>query len=145
MAKFAQGYYEPKNPQKYVGIGKIKYRSGWEMTFMMFCDNNDKVIKWASESIRIPYRNPLTGKQTIYVPDFFIVYQGRDGSPTAEVVEIKPSKQTSLQEAGKSRRDQAAAIVNQAKWRAAGEWCRRNGVTFRVITEHDIFHQGKKR
>jgi hypothetical protein len=145
MSKFAQGYYTPKNPDKYVGIGKIKYRSGWEMVFMQFADNNDKVIKWASESIRIPYRNPLTGKQTIYVPDFFIVYQGRNGQPTAEVVEIKPSKQTSLQEAGKSRRDQAAAIVNQAKWQAAGEWCRRNGVTFRVITEHDIFHQGKKR
>lgn len=145
MAKFAQGYYTPKNPDKYVGTGKIKYRSGWEMTFMMFCDNNDKVIKWASESIRIPYRNPLTGKQTIYVPDFFIVYQGRNGQPTVEVVEIKPSKQTSLQEAGKSRRDQAAAIVNQSKWQAASEWCRRNGITFRVITEHDIFHQGKKR
>jgi hypothetical protein len=144
MAKFAQGIYEVKNPQKYVGKGKPRYRSGWEMTFMMFADNNDKVIQWASESIQIPYRNPLTGKQTIYVPDFFIVYQDRAGRPIAELIEIKPSKQTNLQEAGRSRRDQAAVIVNQAKWVAAQAYCKRLGITFRVITENDIFHNGRK-
>jgi hypothetical protein len=145
MSKYAQGYYEPKNPQKYVGTKKIKYRSSWEMVFCQFCDNNDKVLQWASESIQIPYRNPVTGKQTIYVPDFFIVYQGRVGQTIAEVVEIKPTKQTSLLEAGKSTRDQVAAIINHAKWQAASIWCKRNGMTFRVITEKDIFHQGKKR
>ena len=69
MAKYAQGIYEVRNPQKYVGNGKPKYRSGWEMTFFMFCDNNPAVLQWASEAIQIPYRNPLTGKQTIYVPN----------------------------------------------------------------------------
>ena len=64
MANFRQGFYEVKNSQKYVGNGKPKYRSGWEMTFMMFLDSNDNVINWASEPVRIPYRNPLTGKMT---------------------------------------------------------------------------------
>lgn len=145
MAKFAQGYYTPKNPDKYVGTGKIKYRSGWELTFMIFCDNNDKVLKWASESIQIPYRNPLTGKQTIYVPDFFIVYQGPKGQPVAEVVEIKPKKQTMIQEKVTSARDKLAVVVNHAKWEAANVWCRRNGVTFRVVTEDQIFHNGRSR
>jgi hypothetical protein len=144
MAKFAQGIYEIKNPQKYVGLGKPRYRSGWEMTFMMFCDNNDHVLQWASESIRIPYRNPLTGKQTIYVPDFLVVYQNKTGRQVAELIEIKPLKQTSLQEAGKSRHAQAAAVVNQAKWAAAQAWCKRAGVVFRVITEKDIFRNGSK-
>jgi hypothetical protein len=144
MAKFAQGIYEVKNPHKYIGKGKPRYRSGWEMTFFMFADNNDKVLQWASESIQIPYRNPLTGKQTVYVPDVFIVYQGRNGQPTAELIEIKPSKQTNLQEAGRSRRDQAAVIVNQAKWAAASAYCKRVGITFRVITERDIFVNGRK-
>jgi hypothetical protein len=144
MARWAQGIYELKNPQKYIGKGKPRYRSGWELTFFMFCDNNDKVLQWASESIHIPYRNPLTGKQTIYVPDVFIVYQDKTGRTTAELVEIKPSKQTNLQEAGKSRRDQAAVIVNQAKWKSASEWCKKMGIRFRIITENEMFFNGRK-
>ena len=41
---------------------------------MRFCDEHPGVTQWASEAIKIPYRNPLTGKNTIYVPDFFISY-----------------------------------------------------------------------
>ena len=69
---YRQGIYTVKNVGKYVGKNKPRYRSGWEMTFMMFLDSNDNVINWASEPVRIPYRNPLTGKNTNYVPDFLI-------------------------------------------------------------------------
>lgn len=143
MAKFAQGFYVPKNPKKYVGTGKIRYRSGWELTFMMFCDNNEKVLQWASESIQIPYRNPLTGKQTIYVPDFMIVYQSK-GKNIAELIEIKPKKQTMITEKVKSARDRAAVVVNHAKWAAANAWCKRMGINFRVVTEDDIFYSGRR-
>jgi hypothetical protein len=144
MSKFAQGFFTPKNPDKYVGTGKIRYRSGWELTFMMFADNNDKVIKWASESIKIPYRNPLTGKQTVYVPDFLLVYQGKNGQPIAELIEIKPKKQTMITEKTRSARDKMAVAVNHAKWAAAQTWCKRNSITFRVITEDDIFYSGRR-
>ena len=60
MPNYAQGIYVPKNPQKYVGNHKPKYRSGWEMTFMMFLDNNESILQWASEPLRIPYRHPFT-------------------------------------------------------------------------------------
>ena len=139
--RFAQGIYEVQNPEKYIGKGKPRYRSGWELVFMRFADNNNKVLKWASESIQIPYRNPLTGKQTIYVPDFFLLYQDKTGQQRAELIEIKPSAQTNVQEA-KSTRDKAAAIVNQAKWAAASAYAKRMGIKFRVITENEIFHQG---
>lgn len=144
MAKYAQGFYEIKNPQKYIGNGKPKYRSGWELTFMMFCDNNEKIINWASESIRIPYKNPLTGKQTIYVPDFFVVYQNKFGKVQAELVEIKPKKQTIIQEKITSARDKLAIIVNHAKWQAAQAWCKNKGIVFRVINEDQIFINGRK-
>ena len=72
--KFSQGVYHIKNPEKYIGHGSPRYRSSWEFTFMMFCDNNPSVQQWASESIKIPYRDPLTGKPTVYVPDFLISY-----------------------------------------------------------------------
>ncbi len=37
--KYAQGRYTVRNPRKYVGKGKPTYRSGWELTFMIFCDS----------------------------------------------------------------------------------------------------------
>lgn len=144
MSRYAKGVFTPKNPQKYIGNKKIIYRSGWELTFMMFADNNDKILQWASESIHIPYKNPLTGKQTIYVPDFFIVYQNNKGQSIAELIEIKPKKQTFLEEKIKSAKDKAAFIVNQYKWAAANAWCKQNGISFRVITEDDLFFNGRK-
>jgi hypothetical protein len=143
MGKWAQGIYEVKNPQKYVGSGKPKYRSGWEMSFFMFCDNNPAVLQWASEALKIPYRNPLTGKQTIYVPDIFMVYQNKFGQKIAEVVEIKPSTQSVLTEA-KSRRDKLAVALNHAKWQAANAWCKSQGIKFRVVTEKELFHNSSK-
>jgi hypothetical protein len=140
---YAQGFFEVLNPQKYIGKGKPKYRSGWEHAFMRFCDNNDSIVGWASESISIPYRNPLTGKMTNYIPDFLIQYRTRDNKVKTELIEIKPKKQSVL-ESKASVRDRAIVAVNYAKWDAATKWCRRQGLTFRVITEDDIFRNGKK-
>ena len=142
MSKYAQGKYQVINTAKYVGNRMPTYRSSWEFTFCTFCDNNISVLQWASESIRIPYRNPFTNKQTIYVPDFIIMYQGKDGQKRGELIEIKPHKETTL-ESAKSVRDQAAAILNMCKWEAARAFCNQNGLTFRVVTEHDMFHQGR--
>ena len=143
MSKFAQGTYLVRNRKKYVGRGEPRYRSGWEHAFMRFCDNNDNIIQWASESINIPYRNPLTGKNTIYVPDFFIQYRTKSNKVCTEIIEIKPKKQSVL-ESKASARDRAAIAVNYAKWDAATKWCRRQGLIFRVITEDDIFKNGSK-
>ena len=143
MGKYANGLFQVRNPEKYIGTKTPTYRSGWEFVFMQFCDNNPSITQWASEAIKVPYRNPLTNKQTIYVPDFLIVYTDASGKQHAEVIEVKPTKETSLQEAGKSARAQAAAIINMAKWEAARAWCKQQGLTFRVVTEKEIFHQGK--
>lgn len=140
---FAQGVYEVKNPQKYIGKGKPKFRSSWEMMFFSFCDNNPAVLKWASESINIPYKNPFTGKQTIYVPDIFMLYQNKHGVQIAELIEIKPSAQTNLAEA-KNIRDKAKVALNHAKWQAATAFCKRMGIKFRVVTESELFFNGKK-
>jgi hypothetical protein len=144
MPNFRQGPYTVKNVAKYVGKGTPKYRSGWELTFMMFLDSNDNVLQWASESIRIPYRNPLTGKQSIYIPDFLVTYRGRNNTTIAELIEIKPKKQ-SLLESRASDRDRAIVALNYAKWHQATLWCKKNGLTFRVINEDQIYHQGGKK
>ena len=144
MAKYSQGKFTIKNPEKYVGKSTPTYRSSWEFAFMNFCDNNPNVVQWASEAIHINYRNPFTGKNTIYVPDFLIIYLDKDGKRHGEVIEIKPSKETTM-EGAKSLRDKAAVALNMCKWQAAQAWCKNQGLKFRVVNEQDIFHQGKSK
>jgi hypothetical protein len=143
--KFAQGRFEMKNPDKYVGTKTPLARSSWEFVFMRMLDEHQGVEKWASESVQIPYRDPLTGRQTIYVPDFFIMYNDKNGKKHAEVVEVKPIGQTLREKVGKSLYNQEQYVKNLAKWEAATAWCRQKGIKFRVVNEDDIFHQGKKR
>jgi hypothetical protein len=134
-----------KNPAKYVGKKTPLARSSWEFVFMRMLDEHPGVEKWASESIQIPYRCPITGKYTIYVPDFFVVYNDKKGSKHAEVVEVKPQSQTVLEKVGKSRYNQEQYVKNMAKWEAANAWCKQQGLKFRVVNEGEIFHQGAKR
>ena len=145
MANYSQGKYQVKNTNKYIGTGVPRYRSGWELTFMMFCDNHDSVISWASESIHIPYRNPFTGKHTIYIPDFFVQYQDKFGRQRAELVEIKPKKQSLIESKVASAKDRAAVALNHAKWAAAQAYAKKAGCTFRVITEDDLFYKGRRK
>ena len=144
MARFAQGKFRLKNPEKYGGNRTPTYRSSWEYTFMKFCDEHPSVSQWASEAVKIPYRNPLTGKQTIYVPDFFIVYADKGGKQKVELIEVKPKNQAVKENLGRSRANQAHYVINMAKWEAARAWCKQKGILFRVITEEDIFHTGRR-
>jgi TnsA endonuclease N terminal len=145
MRSTARGIYNVKNPEKYVGGKDPTYRSSWEYTFMLFCDNNPSIQQWASEPLQIPYRDPLTGKQTVYVPDFLIVYTDKNRKKHVEMIEIKPANQMLKEKVGKNPYNQAQFVKNQVKWAAAGAWCRNKGIQFRVINEHDIFHNGKKK
>ena len=141
MSKFARGKFSMKRPEKYVGNKMPTYRSSWEWSFMNFCDNNDSVVKWASEAIQIPYVDPLTERHTVYVPDFFIQYVDKHGRMQLELIEIKPASQTVLERVGKSAHNQSQFIKNQAKWAAAGNWCKQQGLVFRILNENDIFSQ----
>lgn len=146
MKNFAQGVFKPLNPNKYVGKGFPRYRSGWEWAFFQFCDQNDHVLEWASEAISIKYRNPLTGKITNYVPDVFLRYRTKNNKICTEIIEIKPRKQSVL-EGRMNPRDRAVVAVNMAKWHAATQYCKRAGIVFRVLNEAQLFHNGgaKKR
>lgn len=140
MPVFSKGQFTPKYPQKYIGTIPITYRSSWELQFMTVLDNHPYVLQWGSESVKIPYVNPLTGRQTVYVPDFNIVYVDKNNRKHAELVEIKPMKETVL-EAAKTQKDKLKVAVNMAKWKAAYKWCAKHGMTFRVMTEEQLFRK----
>lgn len=142
---FQQGIFEPANGSKYIGKHRPRYRSGWELAFMRVCDNHPNIVGWASEAVRIPYTNPVTGKNTNYVPDFFIVYVDKDGKNHADLIEIKPKAQ--MLNNARSQGEKMQAVINEAKWAAAREWCSRKGASFKVVTEEQLFNkpQGTKR
>ena len=136
--KYSQGIFTPKNSQKYIGRGSIRYRSSWELKFMNFLDEHPSVKQWASESISIKYQNPVAKKVKSYVPDFFIIYEDANGTRKGELVEIKPHKETTLEAAGRSQRNQIQAAVNQAKWESAQKYCKQMGWNFVILTEDEL-------
>lgn len=126
------------NPSKYVGKHPIILRSSWEVTFAKACDTNPMVLEWASEPMEIPYKDPITGSQKVYIPDFLLSIRKPDGSIYKLLVEIKPEKEA-LIESVRSAVDAASYMRNQAKWIAASWWCQRRGVSFRILTETSLF------
>ena len=145
LPRFAKGKFTCKNPDKYIGLKTPTYRSSWEQAFMRLCDEHPNVAKWASESIKIPYRHPFSGKYTVYVPDFFVVYSDKEGRKHAELIEVKPIAQSSLEAAGKSMGKRKQVVLNQAKWEAATAYAKQNRIRFRVVSEEQLFHTGKRK
>ena len=142
MRSYVQGQYKPLNPNKYVGTYPIIFRSSWEHKVMVMFDTNPNITNWASESLKIPYQNPFTGKYTVYVPDFVVTYVDAKGNQKAEIIEVKPAKETFLEQA-KSQQAKAAVALNTFKWAAAQAFAKHHGMTFRVMNEGNIFNNPK--
>lgn len=142
---YRQGFFKPTNPQKYRGDAtNIVFRSGWEKRVMDWCDTNKNVLEWSSEEIVIPYRSPVDNKLHRYFTDFYVVVQDANGNRQTMILEVKPKAQT--QEPKQPQRKTKRYInevftwgVNQAKWKAAEEFCKDRGWQFRLITEADLF------
>ena len=143
--KYYQGRFKPKNPKKYLGDPtNIIYRSGWELKFMRFCDSHPNVIQWGSEEVVIPYISPIDGKVHRYFTDFIVKQLNTMGKKETLIIEVKPKAQTRPPEK-KSRVTKRYLTevktwgVNQAKWKAANEFCKDRGWKFRIVTEDDLF------
>jgi hypothetical protein len=135
----------PRHPEKYEGDrDNIWARSSWEVTVMKWLDSRDAVKRWGSEEINISYISPLDNRVHQYYPDFFVEYEGANGEVLREIVEVKPRHEADADYA-KNDRSKTALAVNEAKWRSAAIWCESRGMTFRVITEHSIYHQGPEK
>lgn len=141
-SRYKQGLYVPKNPEKYVGnISKIRYMSSWELQTHTFFDNNTRVLRWASEEIKVPYIKPTDNRVHTYYPDYWVEYINSDGVIIQELIEVKPAAQTRKPKTNSKHRlyEQLTFAVNNAKWASAVEFCRQRNMTFRIITEHSIF------
>jgi hypothetical protein len=138
------GLFKPKHPEKYVGDStNIVYRSSWEVKVMSWLDNNDSIITWASEELFIPYISPVDNRWHRYFPDFLVKYRTKDNKLSTMMLEVKPKKQTAQPELQKRKTKQFINEVktwgvNQAKWKAANEYCLDRGWEFKLITEDHL-------
>ena len=144
MGENIKSKYKPSFPKKYQGDpNNIICRSNWERKFCKWCDANDNIIAWGSEEFSIPYRSPVDGRVHRYYPDFIIKVREQTGDIKTYVIEVKPKKQT--REPKKPKRQSKSYItevktyaVNQAKWKAADEWCKDRRIEFKIITEDHL-------
>ena len=142
---YKQGWFKPLNPKKYIGDPtNIVYRSGWEKRVMEWCDTNLNVTRWSSEEVVIPYISPVDNRPHRYFVDFYVEAVGRDGETKKMLLEVKPLVQTKEPKMPKRRTKRYITEVvtygiNQAKWKAAEDYCRKKGWEFRVITESELF------
>ena len=139
-----QGKFRPRNYQKYKGDPtNIIYRSRWELKFMKWCDNNTNILQWASEEFFIPYRSPLDNKWHRYFPDFYMKIKESNGSVKQYVIEVKPLRQTVKPKTPKRKTkgyiyETLEYAKNQAKWKAAKEYCKDRRYEFKVVTEKEL-------
>lgn len=148
MTKYYQGRFTPQNPKKYKGdVTNIQYRSGWELRLMSFLDRSENVLAWSSEELIIPYVSPIDGRWHRYYPDFLVRQINKEGKEETVLIEVKPKAQT-VQPVKKSRvtkkylNEVRTWGVNQAKWKAAEEYCKDRKWKFMKFTED---HLGIKR
>lgn len=139
---FRQGLFRPKNTKKYVGKTPPIYRSGWELKFFRWCDENENVLEWASESVIIPYINPIDGKAHRYYTDGVIALKELNGIGKY-IIEIKPISQVLKPVAGRKKQstiiyEGKRYIQNMAKWEAAKKWCQQRNYKFLILTEKEL-------
>ena len=139
-----KGKFRPSIPKKYVGdYRNIIYRSLWELKFMKYCDSNQNILEWGSEEFFIPYTSPVDGKRHRYYPDFYIKVKESTGQVKKYVIEIKPKKQC-IEPKPQIKKtigyiyEVCEYAKNQAKWKAASEYCKDRMVEFKVLTENEL-------
>lgn len=139
-----KGRFRPKQPEKYAGDPtNIVYRSLWELRLMRYFDQHPSVLMWGSEELAIPYISPADNRVHRYYPDFIVKMRERGGDVTTTLIEVKPYSQTIEPKKNPShpRRYLNEVItygINQAKWKAAKEFCSDRLWNFRVMTEREI-------
>ena len=143
--QYYHGFYELKNPKKYIGTNLPEYRSRWELRVMKRFDTDPNILKWGSETVIVEYFDPVRNKIRRYFTDFFVKVKNHKGEIEEILIEVKPLKETKAPRSTKGKRrstlekEQKTWATNQAKWEAARFLCKKKGWKFQVLTEKDIF------
>lgn len=139
-----EGFFRPKNPQKYKGNSlNIIYRSSYELKLMLYLDEHPDILKWGSEEIIVPYKSPIDGKTRRYFVDFIVTKRNPNGKNEIWLIEVKPAKQLIMPAKKKKVSKKYLAevhtfAINMAKFEAAKEYCTKKGWQFHIFTEKEL-------
>jgi len=145
-----KGRFRPKHPEKYKGDPtKIVYRSLWEFKFFRYLDIHPDIMWWQSEEIIVPYISPIDGRWHRYFPVVVLRKKTPDGKTETVMIEIKPKAQTRPPDRTKKNTSKGRISrrylnevktygINEAKWKAAKNYCADRGWHFQIYTEHEL-------
>lgn len=134
-SRYRQGYVNPKSCKKLFESQQnepIIYRSSYEKKFIHWLESSDRVLHWGSECVCIPYTG-ADGQPHHYYPDYVVEF----ANGTKCLIEIKPHSQT-VRPDPRCLHAVEEFKKNVLKWLAAKEFCERNGMAFKIITEHTL-------
>ena len=154
-SKYKQGLFIPKNKEKCIKLnnqGGLFYRSGLEHKLMVYLDNNESVVHWNTELIKIPYRKNAWNNQLLemtetdhtYYPDFYYELKKSDGTMSRVVAEVKPDHETKPPKVpnnptAKQLKNFEYSLKEYSntldKWKYCIEWCKTKGFEFIIITD----------
>jgi len=141
MARPKPRKWTPKNPSKYMGDStNIVSRSSWETKAFNWMDLNSSVIMWNSEELVIPYYSPVDQKMHRYHPDILARMKTKVGEKNF-LIEIKPNKERYPSTAKNKKQyitEMCTYAINIAKWKAAEEFCKKQGIIFLILDEFDL-------
>lgn len=141
-----KGKYKLKKPEKYIGnADEVIYRSLWERAAFIWLENNDSVLHWSSEEIVVMYLSEVDQRIHRYFPDLFIHFK----DDTKKLIEIKPRSQTEKptkknKSQNKYISESLTYVKNRSKWKAAEEYCEKNGLVFEIWDEYKLKSLGMK-
>ena len=149
-SQYRQGYYQLLNPSKYIGDpSKIIYRSSYEARFARYCDSDDRIIKWSSEPLVIPYYHPVDRSIKSYNVDFYVKLRTGENTYKEYLIEVKPARQLKKPQMPTKRVTEKAMtsynnalktyMINISKFNAAKEFAESRNMSFLIVTEAFIF------
>ena len=101
------------------------------------------------EKHSIPYYNPIFKNYKRYFPDFYAKIRNNNNKPVEYIIEIKPNIETkipkhkgNLSRKTKQYREETF-LINQSKWKAANQYCKKFGYNFKLLTENNLFQKNK--
>ena len=106
---------------------ELYYKSSYELKAFMLLDADPNVVDYEYEPLPIEYVKPGTNYNSNYLIDLKVIYA--DGR--TELIEVKPKKRS-------------YGEIEQAKSKAATEYCEQNGYAFKLWTEVDLFASEKE-
>ena len=135
--RFYQGIYNLIHPEKFIGKSAPKFKSNYERVMFRWLDLNKNCVGWGYEILTIPYFDRLQKKIRTYYIDIICKLIDKDGKEKTFALEIKPSKALTKQKGNYAK---AEFVNNTDKWTAAIAYCNSKGITFRIISEKDLFN-----